>query len=157
LLRQIQTVSQLVTVKYVFEKVTWVDEPSTNLLGMLFAGQNRVLLLAHGIVKAGIDFEKMKPDDIRVEGQRVTLNLPRAVITDAYLDDRKTQVIERTTGLFREFNKDLEQTARALAVSEIQHAARENGILKDAGDRARLQLENLCRQLGFTEVKFGAP
>ena len=153
-LQQVQTLSQLVTVKYVFEKVEWVEEPSTNWFGMLFAGQNRVLILAHGIVKAGIDFQSLKPGDIRVDRERVLITLPKATISDAYLDDRKTQVIERTTGFLRQFDKDLEQNARAIAVDDIRRAARENGILAEAEERARFQLRNSFQQLGFTSVEF---
>src|SRR2546428_2800482 len=55
LLQQVQTLSHLVTVKYVLEKVVVLEVPPESALGKMFAGENRVLMLAHGIVKAGID------------------------------------------------------------------------------------------------------
>ena len=63
-------------------------------------------------------------------------------------------MIERTTGLLRYFDKDLEQKARKNAVEDIQHAARDGGILKDADVRARAQLTLLLKQLGFESVEF---
>ncbi|MPN51458.1 hypothetical protein SDC9_199104 [bioreactor metagenome] len=66
-------------------------------------------------------------------------------------------MVERTTGLLRVFDKDLEQTARQQAVDDIRRAARNAGIQKEADKRARLQLEVLFRQMGFTEVEFKSP
>jgi hypothetical protein len=57
--------------------------------------------------------------------------------------------VERTTGLLRSFDKDLEQTARQIAVDDIRRAARYAGILKDADERARAQIERLFLQTGY--------
>jgi hypothetical protein len=145
-LRQVQTLSQLVTVKYVMEKVVVLED-------VKWFGENRVLMVAHGIVKAGVDFSQLKPEDVRVSGTNVTIRLPQAQITDTYLDDRQTRVIERTTGLLRTFDKDLEQTARQQAVADIRLAARQAGIMKDADERARAQVKNLFQQVGL-QVEF---
>jgi hypothetical protein len=145
LLKQVQSLSELVTVKYVIEKVVVLED-------VKWYGENRVLLLAHGIVKAGVDLAGLKPEDISISGRRISVKLPSAVVVDAYLDDRKTQVIERNTGLLRAFDKDLEQTARKDATLDILRAARSGGITKDAEQRARDQLKGLLQQLGFEEV-----
>src|SRR5258708_7600779 len=93
---QIQTLSDLVTVKYVLQKVEVVDSPPDSTLGKFVQGDNKVLLLAQGIVKAGIDLKKLKPDDVLVSGKKISIKLPPPQITDAYLDDSQTKVIERT-------------------------------------------------------------
>ena len=146
ILQQVQTLSDLVTVKYVLEKVVILED-------IKWYGENRVLLLAHGIVKAGVDLQQMKPQDVRLEEKKVLIRLPRAGITDVYLDDQKTRVVDRTTGVLRAFDKDLEQNARLQAVNDLKIAARANGIYEDAGERARLQLTNLFHQLGL-QVEF---
>jgi hypothetical protein len=145
--QQVQDLSDLVTVKYVLEKVVILEDPK-------WYGENRVLLLAHGIVKAGIDFKRLTPGDITISGKTITLRLPRPQITDAYLDDQRTKVIDHDTGLLRVFDKNLEQTARATAVDDIRRAARESGILDEADKQARLELEVFLRQAGFEQVKF---
>jgi len=157
LLKEIQTLSELVTVKYVIEKVeVWTDPPQT-LLGQFFAGDNHILLLAHGIVKAGVDLSEIKPEDLQVVDKKLVIRLPAPQITDAYLDDKETKVIERTTGFLRAFDKDLEQNIRRIAVQDIRNAAARGGILKDADERARTQLKNFLKQMGFEEVEFRAP
>jgi hypothetical protein len=142
----VETLSELVTVKYVLEKVVILED-------IKWYGENRVLMVAHGVVKAGVDLKEVKPEDLRVSDGKVVLKLPRAVITDVYLDEQKTRIVDRTTGLLRTFDKDLEQNARRQAVADLRLAARYNGIYEDAEERARLQLSSLFRQLGF-EVEF---
>ncbi len=154
ILKQVQTLSQLVTVKYVMEKIVVLDDPSTVTLRTLLPDDTHVTLLAHGIVKAGVDLARLTPADLQVQGNRIVLTLPRPQITDAYLDDTLTRVVEHKTGMLRFYNKDLEQTARQNAVDDIRRAARSSGILKDAEERAREQLSNLLRQLGFEQVDF---
>jgi hypothetical protein len=151
--KQVQTLSQLVTVKYVMEKIVVHED-----VKWYYGGDNRVLMIAHGIVKAGVDLQKLKPEDLEFDAQakRVTLRLPSAQITDCYLDEKKTQIVERTTGLLRTFDKDLEQTARLFAVEDIRRGARSAGILKDADERAREQLEKFFQQMGY-EVEFRSP
>jgi hypothetical protein len=147
LLKEVQSLSELVTVKYVIEKVVVLED-------VKWYGENRVLLLAHGVVKGGVDLGRLEPEDITISGDRISIKLPPTQVIDAYLDEEKTQVIERTTGLLRAFDKDLEQTARQNAVDDIRRAARVGGLKEEADARAKEQLKALFRQLGFVEVEF---
>ena len=142
---QIQSLSQLVTVKYVFEKVVRLDD-------VKWYGQNRLLMVAHGVAKAGVDLAKVKSADVEISGAKITLILPKPQLLDVYLEENQTEVIERSTGILREFDQQMEQDARRQAVEEIRKAARASGILRDAEERTRLQLTALARTAGFTEI-----
>ena len=155
ILQQVKTLSELVTVQYVIEKVEGIEVPSEHLVGQLIGSENRLLLLAHGTVKAGIDLSKLQPEDIVVNEKTIFINLPQAKITDAYLDEKLTMVIDRQTGLLAPSDRDLEQTVRKNAVDDIRRAAREGGILNAADERAQTQLRNLLLKLGFEKVQFG--
>ena len=144
---EVQALSELVTVKYVMEKVVILDD-------VKWYGENHVLLLAHGVVKAGIDLKRLQPGDVNISDKKISVKLPVAQVTDAYLDDQASQVIDHTTGLLRAFDKDLEQTARQNAVDDIARAARKGGILEDADKRARVELEALFKRAGFATVEF---
>lgn len=144
---EVQSLSDLVTVKYVMDKVVVLED-------VKWYGENRVLLLAHGVVKAGIDLKRLSPDDVKISGKKISLRLPLPQVTDAYLDDKASQVIDHSTGLLRAFDKDLEQTARQNAVDDIARAARNGGILAEADKRARLELETFLKHAGFESVEF---
>lgn len=144
---EVQSLSDLVTVKYVMDKVVVLED-------VKWYGENRVLLLAHGVVKAGMDLKRLKPGDVAITGKKISLRLPPPEITDAYLDDKASQVIDHSTGLLRAFDKDLEQAARQNAVDDIARAARKAGVLADAEKRARTELENFFKRAGFESVEF---
>jgi hypothetical protein len=106
------------------------------------------------VVKGGVDLGRLKPDDIVITGNKISIKLPPTQVMDTYLDEKKTQVIERTTGLLRSFDKDLEQTARQNATDDIARAARLGGLKDEAEKRAKDQLRVLFLQLGFEAVEF---
>jgi len=147
LLQEIKPLAQLVTVQIIVQKpVEQVDSK--------WYGDNRVLLMAHGVVTAGIDLKKLEDKDIQVTGTNLTVYLPPSEIMDVHLDDSKTRLVENTTGVWRTPNKDMEQETRKIAVEIIRQEAKDTGILKIANEQARLLLANLFRQLGFTNVVF---
>lgn len=151
MLLQVQSLSELVTVKYVIEKVVILEDVKP-----WPGGENRVLLVAHGVVKAGVNLAELKSSDFSTNGNRLEVRLPQPRITDTYLDESRTQVIERNTGLLRHFDnadKDMEQTARRQAVDDIRRAARSNGILDEAASRARAQVRELLLRSGHAEVE----
>jgi hypothetical protein len=145
LLKEVQTLAQFVTVKYSLEKVVEFDDAK-------WYGESRVLLVAHGVAKAGIDLSQLAPGDIQISGKKISVTLPRARITDVYLDDHQTQIVDHTTGILRVFDKDLEQNARRQAVDELRLAASQNGILKEAAEKGQSRLTILLYQLGFTNI-----
>ena len=152
IVQQIQSLSELVTVKYVLEKVVAYDDPKY-FADLIPLGDNKIILLAHGVVKAGVNLSKLTNDDVMVREGHITLTIPNATLTDAYLDEKHTQILDRQTGLLRRFDKDLEKTARQYALAEIQRGARQAGIEREANERAREQLTGLLRTLGYKEVE----
>ena len=144
---EVQSLSDLVTVKYVMNKVVVLED-------VKWYGENRVLLLAQGVVKAGLDLKRLKSEDVSITGRKISLRLPPPQITDAYLNDQASQVIDHTTGLLRAFDKDLEQAARQNAVDDIARAARRAGILDEADKRGRAELRNCFTRAGFESVEF---
>jgi hypothetical protein len=151
---QIQSLSELVTVKYVIEKVVFAEAPKATTLDQLLPGRDdKLTLLALGIVKAGVDLSRIRPEDIEVSGSTIRITVPRAALTDQYLDEKSTQVLDRQTGLLRSYDQKLEQQARQEALTAIVRAARLNGIEREADQRAKQQLETFLKSLGYQEVE----
>lgn len=151
---QIQSLSELVTVKYVIEKVIFAETPRTTTIDQLLPGRDdKIILLAHGIVKAGVDLSRVRDEDVEVQGQHVRITIPRAVVTDQYLDESATQVLDRRTGLFRSYDLKLEQQARQEAIAQIVRAARLSGIEREANERAQQQLRAFLKSVGYQDVE----
>jgi hypothetical protein len=150
----IQDLNQLATVRWT-ESVPITRESGGNALERLFSGE-KVLLLATGEVEAGVDLAQLTEDDVRVEGETVTIRLPGPRILSTGLDEEATRVYDRDLSPLNLRPDDaLVEEARAGAVAEIERAARENGILEAAEINAEESLRAFVTTLGFEEVRFG--
>jgi hypothetical protein len=83
---------------------------------------------------------------------RARITLPAPELFHASLDDQRTYVHTRKTGLLARRKDTLETDARRHAERSIKAAALEAGILKRAEDNARLVIGELVRSLGYPAV-----
>jgi len=151
IIRQVQSLSRLETASYTIEKVI-TAESGQDALAFLFG--DRLLFVAHGRVIAGVDLGKIQGGDITVtDDDRVIVVLPPPEIFVVALDNERSYVYDRDTGLFG-MNPELETEARQAAEEEILKAALEDGILRMAEENARAYLERLITAFGFREVVF---
>jgi hypothetical protein len=147
--KQVQTLARLETAQYTLEKVIRAETGQD--LAPLFG--DRLLFVAHGDVIAGVDLSKLQPSDVLVgpDGQ-VTVIMPAAEIFVVALDNDKSYVYDRQTGLFTKGDVNLETLARQSAEAELEKAAREDGILNLAQSNAGNVIDRLLRTLRFTNV-----
>src|SRR5208282_324454 len=75
---RIQRLQRLETVVYTMDKMV-TGEKENPLLPDFLTG-DRLLLVVHGEVVAGIDFANLKPNDVIVDGKVVRLHLPAAQV-----------------------------------------------------------------------------
>jgi hypothetical protein len=154
IVRQVRSLSRLETASYTIEKVI-IAESGQGAFGFLFG--DRLILVAHGQVIAGVDLGKMVDGDVRiVDADTVVVTMPPAEVLVATLNNQKTYVYDRDTG-FIGMNVALETDARQAAEEEILQAALEDGILQMAQENAEEYLRNLILSLGFREVIFTQP
>ena len=116
---------------------------------------DRLLLVAHGPVIAGVDLAEITERDISIdEIGAVTLRLPPAEIFIAALDNEQTYVYDREVGFLRRGEVELESAARLAAEEEILEAALSDGILEQAQVNEEAYLFRLLRSLVFSNVRF---
>ena len=149
----IQRLQRLETVVYTMDKlVTGAKE--SRIFPDFLAG-DRLLMMVHGEVVAGIDFSNLKPGDVRVEGRRIYLRLPEPQIFSTRIDSAKTRVYSRETGLLVAADPNLETQVREEAERQLQEAALADGILPTAKQNGVSTIESLLRGLGFEKIDFG--
>lgn len=149
---RIQRLQRLETVVYTMDKI--VSGAKENPIFPDFLAGDRLLLLVHGEVVAGIDFSSLKPGDVRVEGKLVHLHLPAAQVFSTRLDSAKTRVYSRQTGLLVPTDPNLESQVRQEAERQLLEAALADGILRTAQQNAASTITSLLQGLGFEKIDF---
>ena len=151
IIHDVRTLARLETIQYSIEKVVTADSGQQDL-EILFG--DRLILVAHGSVIAGIDLADLDQDDLWLDNGTLYVRLPEPQIFIATLDNDKSYVYDRDTGLFTKGNVDLETLARQAAEDEIEKSAVEDGILDLARTNAEYYLARLFQTLGYPQVIF---
>ena len=154
IIRSVRSLARLETIQYSVEKII-TAEVGQGVFGFLVG--DRLLFVAHGDVIAGIDLEKLAPEDLWVIDRILYVDLPTAEIFVATLDNDLSYVYDRDTGLFTKGNIELETLARQAAEEEILKAAITSGILVQAKINAENYLWRLFNTLGYPEIIFVKP
>nr|BAL58281.1 hypothetical conserved protein [uncultured Chloroflexota bacterium] len=150
-INQVQALARLETIRYSVEKVVTAEQ-NQGTLGFLLG--DRLIFVAHGIVIAGVDMGKIMPEDMWLENGVLYVRLPATEVFVATLDNEKSYVYDRETGLLSKGVKDLETLARQRAEQEILRAALEDGILEQARQNAEAYLLRFFNSLGYKSVVF---
>lgn len=149
-IQHIQQLQRLETVVYSMEKIVTGEQASAYFPKLLVG--DRLLLIVHGDVTAGVDLGAIDQGYITVAGKAVELRLPEATVFSTRVDSARTRVYERTTGLFSTPDPQLETDVRREAERQLTQAALDGGILKTAAANAKTTLTSLLTGLGFETV-----
>ena len=150
-INEIRALARLETIQYSIEKVI-TGEMGSGTFDAFFG--DKILFVAHGTVIAGIDMEKLQPEHMRFENGVLTVNLPSAEVFIATLDNEKSYVYDRQTGILTKPDPNLETLVRQKAEEEILKAAIEDGILEQAQTNAEAYLFKFFAALGFPNTIF---
>ncbi len=149
---RIQRLQRLETVIYTMDKLV-TGEKESPVFPDFLAG-DRLLMLVHGEVVAGIDFSNLRPGDVRVEEKQVRIHLPAPQVFTTRLDSAKTRVYSRQTGLLVPTDPNLETEVRQEAERQLQAAALADNILATAQQNAASTITSLLQGLGFEKIVF---
>ena len=150
-IREVRTLARLETIQYSIERVVTADRGQGSL-EFLFGDE--LILVAHGVVIAGVDLAKLEVDDLWWDNGILYIRLPEAEIFIATLDNDKSYVYDRERGLFTRGDIHLETAARRIAEDSIEEAALEDGILELARKNAETYLYRLLHTLDIDDIIF---
>jgi hypothetical protein len=150
-INEVRALARLETIQYSIEKVI-TGETGGGTFQSLFG--DKILFVGHGTVIAGIDMEKLQPENMRFENGVLTVKLPPAEIFIATLDNEKSYVYDRETGILAKPDVNLETLVRQRAEEEIRKAAIEDGILEQAQLNAETYLFKFFAALGYPNAIF---
>ena len=144
---QVQKLKELVTVRYVVQKVVGITEPRQPL------GSESILLMVQGHAQAGVDLGSITQYDVQVTGKKVKIRLPHAQVFDVAIDEKDTKVWDRRITWWTPWvspDLDLEHKARLAAIDDIRKTVLDMGILREAEANARTALRDLVAAMGAT-------
>ena len=113
IVQKIQRLNRLETVVYSLDTVV-EGSKSSAVLPDLLAG-DRILLIVHGQSIAGIDLSKLRSEDVHIDGQSIRVTLPASELFVTSIDNQRTRVYARSTGLLTSADQNLESETRARA------------------------------------------
>lgn len=155
IVRQINDLARLETASYEMEKIVTADSQDDGLLGALMG--ESMIFVGYGKIYAGVDFSRMTAADIVVvDPDTVLVHLPEAeIFADIpVLDNDRSYVADRDTGLLTRADPELETRVRQAAEASIREAAMGSDILGRANTNAQTYMRNLLGGLGFTDIQF---
>lgn len=152
---RVQRLSRLETVVYSLDTIV-EGRDSSAVFPDALAG-DRLLMIVHGQTIAGIDFSRLKASDVQISeknGERaIRLKLPPSEVFLTAIDNGRTRVYARNTGLFVATDPNLESATRQKAQGELQNAALADGILKNAASNGQDTVRAMLEALGFSRVE----
>ena len=150
-LLQMQKLARLETAR--FNEQAIVKSETKGVLPVAIAGDS-LLFVAHGEVVAGVDLAKMNEGDVRVDGDKVHVKLPKAELFHTRLDNKTSEVAQRQTGFFSKPDIDLETQARVTAEDRLREAALQGGILERADENAKDAVRKQLESAGVKDLQF---
>ena len=150
-INEVRALARLETIQY---SVSQVMTGELNQGTFDFAFGTKILVVVHGTVIAGIDMEKLLPEDMRMDNGVLYVNLPPAEILATTLNTEKTEVYTLQEGLLVDVDPNLVLTTLQGGQDKIVSVALEDGILQQAEKNAESYLYRFFTALGYSNVIF---
>jgi len=152
---KIKLTSELTTATFVMEAVVPASEDRK--LGDLVIASTKLLYIARGEVKAGVDLSKIKAKDIKfINNNSIEISLPAPQIIDSKIDVDRSFVYDYDRGFLNlgpDAAIDLQTSAQRKTLDKIIKSACQKNILEEANQKAKLTVSSLLNTAGYAKVK----
>jgi hypothetical protein len=134
----IRGASALTTTVFSMEAI--VPAQRDRVLGQFVVGSTKLLYIAYGEISAGIDFSKLKAEDVRQGADgKLEIRLPAPEILNRKIDIARSRVYDYDRGflgLGPDSAPELMARAQQEALDRVTEAACQRGLLTEANKRA---------------------
>jgi len=143
--------AKLATVEYIVTKVISANDKNW------FAKDAYFFAETEAVIKAGIDLEKLKEEDVKIEGRKISIKLPAVEIINLSYPAEGFKVIEKysdESAIFR-WNSisvnDKDELYRQ-GETDIRANIKDLGIIQTAQANTRILLKRILSISGFEEI-----
>ncbi|HEY9882553.1 MAG TPA: DUF4230 domain-containing protein [Thermosynechococcaceae cyanobacterium] len=152
-IQQVRGVSELTTAVFTMQAVVPTSQDAT--LNGFVLGTTKLLYIAYGEVRAGVDLQRLTAANVQVVDNSVQIQLPPPQLLDRKIDVNRSSVYDYNRGAFG-LGPDAAPTLQVLAQQEalqkIVETACADGVLEKANDRAKLVVTQLLTTTGYKNV-----
>lgn len=153
IVERLQNIQELTTTVQTVEKI--VPTSAERKLGDIPIATTRLLYIAQGEIKAGIDLSELREEDIRIENETIMVNLPQARILDSKINVNNSRVYDYDRGFLNlgpDVAPELQTLAQRKTLEEIISHACSEGILERANVKAQESVSQLLANIGYAQI-----
>lgn len=146
---EIRSIGTLSTSEYTVSKIIKLNDK-----GEWYTwGDRKILISCKAKIKAGVNLNRLAPEDIKVEGKKITIELPEAEIISFEMnpDQIKTEMVD-VSGFRANFSQREKNHILQLGEKSIRKDLKQLNILQDAETNAIIFLTDFYKNLGFEEI-----
>ncbi|MEM8637691.1 MAG: DUF4230 domain-containing protein [Cyanobacteria bacterium P01_G01_bin.54] len=157
IVQSIREASELTTAVYSLETI--VPTSQDRVWGDVVLGQTKLLYIAYGEVRAGIDLSQLQPADVDIREDELVVQLPPPQILDRAIDVSRSDVYDYDRGFLNlgpDVAPELQTLAAREALAKLDVAACEQDILAQANAKAQLAITELLTLSGYENVRVEA-
>jgi hypothetical protein len=145
----LQTMSDLATAEYVVTKIIKANDNKT----WYKVGNRKILMSCKASLVAGIDLSKLTEKDIHIDGENISITLPRAKLLYINIKPEDIKTAYQDVSLFRtNFSAQEKDELAAQAEKQIKASLDSLGIFVTAESNASLFINNFLQKTGFKNI-----
>ncbi len=150
---KIQQAAKLSTTEVTVEKLVW-GVKNKRILWFIKLNQADFLARSKAIIKAGVDLDKIREEDIKIEGNKISVTLPHIeIINFSYPAEEFEEVDILTSNAFStKINLDDQEKFFQQAEIDIRNSLEHMGIVETTKEKTRVLMEAMLRNLGYKEI-----
>lgn len=135
---------------------TIVPTSADRKLGDISLATTRLLYIARGEIRAGVDLSELTDTDIRASYNQIEIDLPSAKILDSKIDVNHSRVYDYDRGFLNlgpDVAPQLQTLAQRKTLIRLVDTACNEGILNSANIKAKETVAQLLTISGYEQVK----
>lgn len=146
----LKNMSELATAEYVATKIIKANDNNT----WYKAGDRKILMSCKASLVAGIDLSKLTVNQIKTNGEQISITLPRAHLIYINIKPEDIKTAYQQVSFFRDqFSSEEKNQLAAQAQKQITDAIDSIGILNSAETNATLFINNFLQKLGYKNIQ----
>lgn len=150
---KIQKASKLATAEFKVDKLVF-GVKNKRILWVIKLNEAQFLAKSQATIKAGINLEKLKEEDIKIYQNRISITLPPIEVLNFSYPAESFEKIELLTSDAFSTRIDLEDQEAFFREAEvdIRNNLKYMGVVETTQQKTRIMLEAMLRNLGYTEI-----